>query len=241
MKKIILIGFIFLSTLGHAQIGINTGIPDASAALDISSTTGGLLIPRMTAIERTQITTPATGLMIYQTDGTDGFYYYNGANWKHIIVGSNEASASNKYLALVQFYFDENIASIEMVDPSGNGDFTTSGVSTSTSYGANEEKFAEFVFSNEAAAPSAVIIYAANMNDSKYNITHLNSGGDNSSYEITGVTFSNTDGNNYDSDLFSVFSAATIKLDLSKSNIDYVRDSSPPSFKEAHAYILFQF
>ena len=57
--------------------------PDASAALDITSTTGGLLVPRMTETQRDAISSPAaTGLMIYQTDGTAGFYYYNGSSWE---------------------------------------------------------------------------------------------------------------------------------------------------------------
>ena len=64
-----------------AQVGINNETPDASAALDIVSTTGGLLVPRMTETQRDDINSAATGLMIYQTDGTAGFYYYNGSSW----------------------------------------------------------------------------------------------------------------------------------------------------------------
>jgi hypothetical protein len=72
----------------YAQVGINNENPDASAALDITSTTGGLLVPRMTETQRDAITSIATGLMIYQTDGTAGFYYYNGSSW--IEVGAIE-------------------------------------------------------------------------------------------------------------------------------------------------------
>ena len=72
---------VLLTATTYAQVGINTETPDASAALDITSTTGGLLLPRMTAAERDAITSAATGLMIYQTDGTAGFYYYNGSSW----------------------------------------------------------------------------------------------------------------------------------------------------------------
>ena len=66
----------------YAQVGINIETADPSAALDIVSTTGGLLVPRMTAAERDAINPAATGLMIYQTDGTAGFYYYNGSSWE---------------------------------------------------------------------------------------------------------------------------------------------------------------
>lgn len=65
----------------QAQVGIGTTSPDASAALEINSTDGGLLIPKMTQAERLLISSPAEGLLVYQTDNTTGFYYYDGTNW----------------------------------------------------------------------------------------------------------------------------------------------------------------
>jgi len=74
---------VFLSLGTFAQVGINTdnSTPDASAMLDVKSTEKGLLIPRMDSAQRVAIATPATGLLVYQTDGTDGFYFYNGTAW----------------------------------------------------------------------------------------------------------------------------------------------------------------
>jgi len=71
------------SFTAHAQnnVGINTNMPDASAALDISSTSQGVLVPRMTASQRALIASPATGLLVYQTDNTPGFYFFNGTMW----------------------------------------------------------------------------------------------------------------------------------------------------------------
>jgi hypothetical protein len=77
----LLAAVVFTATT-YAQVGIGTTEPNTSAALDITSTTKGLLIPRMLAGDRTAIDTPATGLMVYQTDGTVGFYYYNGSGWE---------------------------------------------------------------------------------------------------------------------------------------------------------------
>ena len=67
-------------------MGIGTDAPDASAALDINSTTSGLLIPRMTDQQRLDITEPASGLMVYVTDfGGGTFMFYEGdattTNW----------------------------------------------------------------------------------------------------------------------------------------------------------------
>ena len=63
-----------------AQVGIGTAQPDASAMLDIRAQQSpkGLLIPRMTEVEKNSISFPAEGLIIYQTDADAGFYFYDG-------------------------------------------------------------------------------------------------------------------------------------------------------------------
>lgn len=67
-----------------SSIGIGTVAPNASAALEVNSTTKGFLLPTMTQTQRNAISTPATGLLIYQSDNTPGFYYYNGSAWTAI-------------------------------------------------------------------------------------------------------------------------------------------------------------
>ncbi|QJX47770.1 hypothetical protein HMJ29_12795 [Hymenobacter taeanensis] len=76
------------ATAARAQnnVGIGTTTPDASAVLDASSTTQGMLVPRMTAAQRAAVkdpstNKPATGLLVYQTDAPAGFYVYNGTAW----------------------------------------------------------------------------------------------------------------------------------------------------------------
>jgi hypothetical protein len=81
MKKITLIILLLFTALSYAQVGINTATPDASAALDINSTNAGLLIPRLTQNQRDAVSNPATGLLIYQTDNSPGFYFYDGTTW----------------------------------------------------------------------------------------------------------------------------------------------------------------
>jgi len=97
MKKTLLFASLFASTVSFAQnVGINgTGaLPDGSAMLDVSSTTKGFLTPRMTLAERNAIATPATGLLIYQTDNTPGFYYYNSIAWVQSVGPAGPAGAN---------------------------------------------------------------------------------------------------------------------------------------------------
>jgi len=76
--------FGFLSDSAYSQgAAVNTtgASADPSAILDLSSNNSGILIPRMTEAQKNSINTPATGLMIYQTDGATGFWYYDGNVW----------------------------------------------------------------------------------------------------------------------------------------------------------------
>jgi hypothetical protein len=70
-------------------VGINTSgaVADGSAILDVSSTTQEFLHPRMTETQRDLISSPATGLFVFQTDGTSGLYYYNGLSWESFVSG----------------------------------------------------------------------------------------------------------------------------------------------------------
>lgn len=97
MKKllVILAVIITFSLTVNAQVGVGVASPDASAMLDVTSTTKGLLAPRMTAAQRAAIGTPATGLVVYQTDGITGFYYYTGAAWVVLINGTDALPAVN--------------------------------------------------------------------------------------------------------------------------------------------------
>ena len=63
------------------EVGIGTSSPSASALLDVTSTNKGILIPRMTASQKNAISSPTTGLLIFQTDAPAGFYFYNGSSW----------------------------------------------------------------------------------------------------------------------------------------------------------------
>jgi hypothetical protein len=91
MKKILLLlcTAIFTNQFIIAQVAINTDgtTPNSSAMLDIKSTTKGLLAPRMTTAQRNAIVSPATGLMVFDTD-VNKFFFYASGSWIEIGTGS---------------------------------------------------------------------------------------------------------------------------------------------------------
>jgi hypothetical protein len=89
MKNLFSLILVSISLTAAAQVGIGTTTPSASAQLDLSSISRGLLVPRMTSAQRSAITTPATGLLLFQTDGTAGFYFYTGSLWTQLNAGIN--------------------------------------------------------------------------------------------------------------------------------------------------------
>jgi hypothetical protein len=64
---------------------VNDTLQSASAILEVNSTTKGFLPPRMTNTQRTNIVSPAIGLMVYCTDATEGLYIYKSTGWTFII------------------------------------------------------------------------------------------------------------------------------------------------------------
>jgi len=99
---LLLLGFNGLSQVSQSSTGvaINTTGADAnpSALLDVSGAGKGVLIPRMTMSERPS--NPVVGLMIYQTDNTPGFYYYDGTSWKAVGGSSGGSSASKTIIPI---------------------------------------------------------------------------------------------------------------------------------------------
>lgn len=83
------------------SVSINTtgNAADTSAILDITSASKGILIPRMTSTQKLAIYQPADGLLIYQTDGVAGFYFYNSSisSWKLLagVTGSAGITSLN--------------------------------------------------------------------------------------------------------------------------------------------------
>ena len=143
MKSLIFISLVFFCSItANAQsVAINTdgSLPNSSSLLDVKSINKGLLIPRMTTAQRTVIVTPATGLMVFDTD-TNGFWFYSGAGWVQLAAGGatnywslNGANIFNNNAGNVGI--GTNIATDKLtVNSIGNGITHTNGTVSLTTY-----------------------------------------------------------------------------------------------------------
>jgi hypothetical protein len=79
----------FMGQILYSQsVGVGISNPDASAKLDITSDNSGLLVPRMTTVDRNRISNPAKGLLVYDST-SNNFWFYNGSLWNQVLSSNN--------------------------------------------------------------------------------------------------------------------------------------------------------
>jgi len=76
--------FVLAQNIGINETGAN---PHNSAILDVSSTSKGMLVPRMTTAQRNDIAAPANGLLVFDSN-TSSFWFYNGGAWVELVSGT---------------------------------------------------------------------------------------------------------------------------------------------------------
>tara|TARA_B110000090_G_scaffold89704_1_gene101755 strand:- start:8070 stop:8588 length:519 start_codon:yes stop_codon:yes gene_type:complete len=126
MKKIIysIIILVVSSFSTSGQVGIGTSVVDESAALEIFSSTKGLLLPRMTQEQIEAIASPALGLEVFCTDMLlKGIYYYDGADFVHTTSGMSFAELEVFYANTVtsptgQVWMDRNLGATQVATSS---------------------------------------------------------------------------------------------------------------------------
>lgn len=187
-KFLFTLGAVFFTTLvtqAQNNVGINTSTPDVSAALEVKSTTQGMLIPRMTKAQRNVInmvagvSTPAVGLLIYQTDDTPGFYFYTGSSWTTLSTGeSNMTIADNAVTSpkIADFAVTNSKMAVDAVTTSkvANGTVTTSKMANAA---ITEIKIDDGAVTNSKIANAAVGISKLNTTGEASATTYLRGDG----------------------------------------------------------------
>lgn len=135
-KQIFLAQLLIFSTyLVNSQVGIGVSKPDSSAVLDVSSSTKGLLIPRMTTLERNSINNAAKGLLIYNTD-TAAFNTYNGSIWNDFTTRHKSITKTDD--AITTSFTDEVVSGMTLSPVAGtymvnfNAQFKNNPITTKT-------------------------------------------------------------------------------------------------------------
>ena len=78
----------FNSAFGQNNVGIGTTTPDASSVLEMQATDKGVLVPRMTTVQRTAIASPANALLVYDTDFNCFYYFVTTTGWQNLCAGT---------------------------------------------------------------------------------------------------------------------------------------------------------
>ena len=171
MKKILILIFVFSSFTIYSQIGIGTVTPSAKSALDLTSTTRGFLLPRMTSSQRNLLSPNSfndKGLQVFDLD-SNTFFSWNGSSWLQDVniydqngLIASGASRSVNFTSGGSLNFDANTLYVDATNNKvGIGTATVSeefivngSMTNSSSFNAGSSDVIDFSMSNLAYTTS---------------------------------------------------------------------------------------
>jgi hypothetical protein len=145
LRNFILATALLSGTSAYAQsnVGIGTSSPNSTAILDITDLGKGLLIPRMSDVQRTGISSPAQGLMVYQTNtasasSPEGLYYYDSTlGWRFVNPSGIPDNLGNHLATQALNLNSNNITNTAAITGAGSNIGTTLGIGVRADGGLN--------------------------------------------------------------------------------------------------------
>jgi hypothetical protein len=203
MKHVFTVFLLFFTIITKAQVGIGTFTPDASAKLEVRSTSKGILIPQVSltgSSDATTISSPANSLLVYNTTTISnvipGYYYNSGTNsspvWLRLITVASGVPYIGATEAVNLGAYDLTVNGLTLGKGAGNNN------STSTASGFQVLSFNTTGYQNTAIGYQALLSnttgYANIANG--YNTLFTNTTGYHNTASGYQALFSNTTGNN---------------------------------------------
>jgi len=164
----------------NGKLGIKQNAVDASAILDIQSTTEGLLIPRMTSSQRLAIPNPAEGLMVYELS-TNNFWFYDGSAWVEMVLSGGGGSSLWSQSGSDIFYNTGNVGvgiasppgKFSVSDPNRNAITIKTGnnlLDNGIAFQNGGSAYSWNVFRSDAGNNDAHLIFAGGVSNSDINL-----------------------------------------------------------------------
>lgn len=121
----LIVSLVFMITTGFAYAQNNIAITDnasheadVSAVLDVWSTSKGMLVPRLNTDQINSVSSPATGLLVFNTD-VNSFWFFNGSTWDDLSSGSTGLWNVNPSTGAVYLKNTQSNIGIGTTDPIG--------------------------------------------------------------------------------------------------------------------------
>ena len=116
--------FTFFLTNGQVAVSTDGSTPHASAMLEVKTTNRGFLLPRLTDAQKNAISSPATGLMIYETT-SNAIWVYNSSAW--VQMGSGGGGGTSPWTISGNNIFNSNTGNVGIGTASPNSKLQVNG------------------------------------------------------------------------------------------------------------------